>query len=201
MSVENIRSIEAILRKIPTKEYVLRGERRVNVFRAVDCIMALSKHEMSSESIKGAVQELLRSSKIQKVRVQNKGTDRVDLQAGKVLSASDLYIWTEEKTNYMAIVIAVLIIMGIFMIVMFQMWPMWLKRMVSYIRYPIFAFIGFLAVMAIVRIVVFGITYFSHPPGLWVLPNLFADCGFFESFVPAYSWANENVSHKKKNGE
>ena len=51
-----------------------------------------------------------------------------------------------------------------------------------------FAFLGFLLVMAVVRPIIFLVTMYTHAPGIWLLPNLFADCGFFESFVPLWSY-------------
>ena len=32
----------------------------------------------------------------------------------------------------------------------------------------------------------------------WFLPNLTAECGFFESFVPLYTYANNKVDDKSK---
>ena len=42
--------------------------------------------------------------------------------------------------------------------------------------------------MAIVRLIIFMITIFAVPPGLWLYPNLFEDVGFFDSFRPVWAW-------------
>ncbi|KAI5151019.1 translocation protein SEC62 [Enteropsectra breve] len=191
-------NVEKILKGIHCEEMVFKNTRRVKILKAGDCIMALSKAGMDSAEIKGEMQRLLQEYKLIKVRLVDPETKSVDLQAGKALTAKDLYMWDKEDTNYLSIFVAIGIVALILTLVMYQMWPVWMKRSIGYIRYPIFGFVGFLAVAGVVRIVVYGITYLSHPPGMWVLPNLFADCGFFESFVPAYSWANEDVSHKKE---
>lgn len=184
-------SVEKILRKIPTSEKIFRSTRRVKAFTAVDCITVLSRHGFNTDVIKREIQRLLSGYRIVKVRTVEGNPDSVDLQPGKTLSANDLYIWAEEETNHWHILVGVLIVLAILLLVMFQMWPWWLRRLVSYSKYPIGGFIVFLFVMGVVRAVVFAMTYFTHPPGLWLLPNLFAECGFFESFVPAYSWADQ----------
>jgi hypothetical protein len=48
--------------------------------------------------------------------------------------------------------------------------------------------IGLFFVMAIFRLILFGITMFAVPPGLWLYPNLFEDVGFFDSFRPLWGW-------------
>jgi translocation protein SEC62 len=58
------------------------------------------------------------------------------------------------------------------------------------------AFIGGIAVLAVIRLILFVITMFALPPGIWLFPNLFEDVGFFESFVPLWAW--ERVKKKRR---
>ncbi|KAH8632161.1 hypothetical protein IG631_13844 [Alternaria alternata] len=53
--------------------------------------------------------------------------------------------------------------------------------------------------MAIVRLIIFMVTIFAVPPGLWLYPNLFEDVGFFDSFRPVWAWQEtpEDVKAKK----
>jgi len=51
--------------------------------------------------------------------------------------------------------------------------------------------------MAIVRLILFCVTVFAVPPGLWLFPNLFEDVGFFDSFKPLWGWQET----KKKKGK
>lgn len=182
-------AFEKSLRTVPRTEKIFRGKKRVQCFKAVDAITFLSKMGYSSDSIKAEIQSLLSSFKIVKVSPKKDSPDYIDIVPSRKLCAADMYMWAEEETNYMAVLYALLILAALLTLVLFQMWPMWLKRSVSYIRYPLGGFIAFLFVIGVIRLIVFGITYLTAPPGLWILPNLFAECGFFESFVPLYEWA------------
>lgn len=188
---------EKILRSVPTTEKIFRSARRVNTFKAADCVTLLSKMKYDAADIKKEIQELLSTYKIIKVKINESNPNSVDLQAGKTLNINDVYIWAEEETSHWNILVAALIMALVLLFVMFQLWPVWLKQVASYSKYPLGGFIMFLLVMGVMRLAVFGITYFTHPPGLWILPNLYAECGFFESFIPLYSWANQDSSHNK----
>lgn len=198
IEAEQLKSIEKILRTIPTTEKIFRSSRRVQTIPAVDAVKTLSQQGYASDQIKEGLSALLRAYRLVKVRSSDsRSSDFVDFQTGSSIQITDTYMWTEDKINRMNILIAIGIVFVILLFVMFQVWPAWLKRLASYSKYPIGGFILFLFLAAIVRAVVFSITYFSHPPGLWLLPNLFAECGFFESFVPAYAWGSEEDTASK----
>ncbi len=191
-------NVEEILRKLPSEEKIFRNQKRVYVIKAADCIVALSKLGMDSKQVREELQKLIDSYKLVRVRPSDKDPNSVDLNLSKTLNAGDMYIWAEEKREYINILIALLVIAFVFFLAMFQLWPQWLRTIVGYSRYLIMGIIGFFIVAGIVRLLVFMITYYSHPPGLWLLPNLFEECGVIESFKPLYCWANQDVSHKKK---
>lgn len=188
---------EKVLRMIPTETKILRSSRRVKVFKATECISYMSKRKYESEEIKRMLQELLENYKIIKVKQSPTNPNSVDILTGRSVHVTDTYMWAEDKVNHWNLIMGITIVSIFLVLVMFQMWPIWMRRSVAYLKYPIFAFIGFLVIAGVVRLIVYSITMFTHPPGLWILPNLFADCGFFESFVPLYSWEGEDVSHKK----
>jgi hypothetical protein len=48
--------------------------------------------------------------------------------------------------------------------------------------------LGLFFAMSIFRLILFCVTYFAVPPGLWLFPNLFEDVGFFDSFKPVWGW-------------
>ena len=47
---------------------------------------------------------------------------------------------------------------------------------------------GLLMVIAVIRLIFWVITIVAVPPGIWIFPNLFADVGFVESFIPLWAW-------------
>jgi len=46
-----------------------------------------------------------------------------------------------------------------------------------------------------VRLIFYIITVVVTPPGIWIFPQLFADVGFVDSFIPFYEW---DLPKKKK---
>lgn len=68
---------------------------------------------------------------------------------------------------------------------------------VWYLSVACLGFIGAIAVLAVVRLLLFMVTMFAVPPGIWLFPNLFEDVGFFESFVPLWAWQKQPKKKKK----
>jgi translocation protein SEC62 len=69
---------------------------------------------------------------------------------------------------------------------------------VWYLSVACLGFIGAIAVLAVVRLLLFMVTMFAVPPGIWLFPNLFEDVGFFESFVPLWAWQKQPKKKKRK---
>ena len=67
-----------------------------------------------------------------------------------------------------------------------------------YLSIALLGLIAAIAVIAVVRLILFMITVFAVPPGIWLFPNLFEDVGFFESFVPLWAWQKVPKGKKKK---
>ncbi|PMD23124.1 translocation protein [Hyaloscypha hepaticicola] len=89
----------------------------------------------------------------------------------------------------------------VFAIVMFPLWPMKMRLGVWYLSMGMLGLIGLFFVMAIFRLILFAITMFAVPPGLWLYPNLFEDVGFFDSFRPVWGWQEEKKKGKKKSAK
>lgn len=79
-------------------------------------------------------------------------------------------------------------------VVMFPLWPIKLRVGVWYLSMGMLGLIGLFFAMAIFRAILFGVTYFAVPPGLWLYPNLFEDVGFFDSFRPLWGWQEVSTS-------
>lgn len=73
-------------------------------------------------------------------------------------------------------------------VVMFPLWPITLRIGVWYLSMVMLGLIGCFFAMAIFRAILFAVTWFAVPPGLWLYPNLFEDVGFFDSFRPVWGW-------------
>ena len=108
-----------------------------------------------------------------------------------------LYAWVYEGSQWFTIVGALGLLVVAFALVMFPLWPASVRSLSRYAIYLAVGFVGFLVVTSIIRLIVFGITYFTTKPGIWIFPNLWEDCGFFESFVPLWDWHKVAVVAKQ----
>lgn len=181
-------NVEKVLRGLEAEDKVFRGTKRVKTITAVECIKTLSKKGLSAQTIKDEISTLLENYKLVKVRINDKNKEHVDISVSRNVGANDIYMWADEKYDFFSLFIGISVIALIFSFAMFRAWPHKLQKYILYVRYPAYAILGLYALILVVRILVYAITVFSHPPGLWILPNFTAECGFFESFDPWYSW-------------
>ncbi|GBL51138.1 Translocation protein S62 [Candidozyma auris] len=108
------------------------------------------------------------------------------------------YAWIYQKPNPYLVLYGLLMLVAVFAIILFPLWPAFLRRGVWYLSMGVLGLLGLLFATAIVRLIVFVITWAVLPQAFWIFPNLFEDCGFFESFQPAYGWAEPAGAKKKK---
>lgn len=104
------------------------------------------------------------------------------------------FVWLYEGAQIKQKLYAVGALAVVFAVVMFPLWPMKLRLGVWYLSIGMLGLIGLFFAMAIFRLILFGITYFTHSPGLWLYPNLFEDVGFFDSFRPVWGWQEVSFS-------
>lgn len=98
------------------------------------------------------------------------------------------FVWLYEGTQIKQKLYAVGALIIVFALVMFPLWPMKLRLGVWYLSMGMLWLIGAFFAMSIFRLILFVITMFAVPPGLWLYPNLFEDVGFFDSFRPVWGW-------------
>lgn len=98
------------------------------------------------------------------------------------------YVWLYEGPQWKQKAMAAAVVAGIFAVVLFPLWPMVLRQGVWYLSVGMMGLLGLFFAMAIFRLILFCITVFAVPPGLWLFPNLFEDVGFFDSFKPTWGW-------------
>lgn len=108
------------------------------------------------------------------------------------------FVWLYEGAQIKQKLYAVGALAIVFAIVMFPLWPVKLRLGVWYLSMGMMGLIGLFFAMAFFRLILFGVTVFAAPPGLWLYPNLFEDVGFFDSFRPVWGWQEEKKKGKKK---
>ncbi|KAF2109911.1 translocation protein Sec62-domain-containing protein [Lophiotrema nucula] len=110
------------------------------------------------------------------------------------------YVWLYEGSQWKQKLYAVGALILIMAVVLFPLWPLFMRQGVWYLSMGMLGLIGLFFAMAIVRLILFIITMFAVPPGLWLYPNLFEDVGFFDSFRPLWAWqeTKEDIDRKKE---
>ncbi|XHG02148.1 hypothetical protein AWENTII_005508 [Aspergillus wentii] len=98
------------------------------------------------------------------------------------------YVWLYEGPQWKQKAMAAAVVAGIFAVVLFPLWPMFMRQGVWYLSVGMMGLLGLFFAMSIFRLILFCITVFAVPPGLWLFPNLFEDVGFFDSFKPLWGW-------------
>ncbi|KAK5112210.1 hypothetical protein LTR62_004371 [Meristemomyces frigidus] len=106
------------------------------------------------------------------------------------------YVWLYEGSQWKNKLYAGGALALILAVVFFPVWPYHLRLGVWYLSMGMLGLLGLFFGMAIVRLILFLITMFAAPPGLWLFPNLFEDVGFFDSFKPAWAWHEDEKAAK-----
>ncbi|KAK7437892.1 Translocation protein S62 [Stygiomarasmius scandens] len=116
-------------------------------------------------------------------------------------NADEYYAWFydgSQWTTYAGGIAMVAIMLGG---VMFPLWPPTMRLGVWYLSMGMLGLIGLFFAIAIVRLIFYIITVIVASPGIWIFPQLFADVGFVESFIPLWEWDIPKKKSKKKKGE
>ena len=98
------------------------------------------------------------------------------------------YVWFYEGSQIKQKIYALGALVVVFFVIMFPLWPLKMRLGVWYLSMGMLGLIGLFFAMSIFRLILFAITMFAAPPGLWLYPNLFEDVGFFDSFRPVWGW-------------
>ncbi|CAG8441638.1 2751_t:CDS:2 [Diversispora eburnea] len=101
-------------------------------------------------------------------------------------SEDQYYVWLYEGSQLLNSLLGVLLMLVVFVAVLFPLWPAKLRDSVWYVSVFILGIFGMIMALAVFRLVLFIVTMIIVPPGIWIFPNLFAECGVLESFVPLW---------------
>ena len=102
----------------------------------------------------------------------------------------EVYIWIWNPTPPMHYIYGCGVLLVVIGGTMFPLWPDTLRTGVYYSSISLASFIGGILVVGLLRTILFGIIWAATRGrhNFWFLPNLLADVGFFESFVPVYTY-------------
>ncbi|WFD43940.1 Translocation protein S62 [Malassezia psittaci] len=119
-----------------------------------------------------------------------KKDERRPLQVNQVqLFEKDMYYaWFYEGRQLMMKLAGLGMVVVMLAAVMFPLWPHFMRLGVWYLSMFVLGLFGLLMVIAVLRLIFWTISIVVFPPGIWVFPNLFADVGVIESFIPLWAW-------------
>ncbi|EDN07256.1 translocation protein sec62 [Histoplasma capsulatum] len=126
-----------------------------------------------------------------------KGLWTVKVEQNQEIDPMMHYVWLYEGPQWKQKAMAAGVLVVIMAVVMFPLWPIMLRQGVWYLSIGAMGLLGLFFAMSIFRLILFCVTYFAVPPGLWLYPNLFEDVGFFDSFRPVWGWQESKKSKKK----
>lgn len=153
----------------------------------------------SKEDKEKLLQELLDSGVF--IRAKPSSTRVMQPDLSRSWSDEAVYVWVYQGSQLMTILSAIAFLAVSFFLASYQMWPSSLRKVSWYVMMLLFVFMGFLLVTSIIRLIVFVISYFTSPPGIWIFPNLFEDVSFIDSFIPLWDWHGAPTASAKKSSK
>lgn len=117
----------------------------------------------------------------------------------KFIDTNEPYVWVYDPTSVTTYIIGLLLILGAIGICCFPLWPSNVREGVYYLSLAGSGFLGSIVALALLKYVIYSIVWLSTLGKFefWIFPNLTEDVGFFESFVPFYSFKKSNSKPKE----
>ncbi|KAI8609971.1 translocation protein Sec62-domain-containing protein [Chytriomyces sp. MP71] len=120
------------------------------------------------------------------------------LQPVQVFSPDAYYIWVYDNAPWWSNLAGVGVLVVIFLGVLFPLWPAFMRQGVYYLSLAFLGLMGLFFALAVFRLILWiGLKVVTGRGG-WLFPNLFADCGVIESFIPTWGWDEVKGSKSAK---
>ncbi|KAI0029122.1 translocation protein [Vararia minispora EC-137] len=129
------------------------------------------------------------------------GSKHLAVNTMQMFAPEEYYVWFFEGAQWMMYAGGIGMVAVVLTGVMFPLWPPVMRQGVGYLSYVVLGLLGLLFAIAIVRLIFYIITVIVVSPGIWIFPNLFADVGFVESFIPLWEWDIPKKKTKKRKGD
>jgi len=143
------------------------------------------------------------------LRVQRGGPTGTSASSPKALQIiqeqkfdpEEYYAWFYNGSQWTVYAGGILMVAIMLAGVMFPLWPPTMRLGVWYLSIAMLGLIGLFFAIAIVRLIFYIITIVVASPGIWIFPQLFADVGFIDSFIPLWEWDVPKKKTKKRKGD
>ncbi|GAA5887354.1 hypothetical protein JCM5296_007109 [Sporobolomyces johnsonii] len=116
------------------------------------------------------------------------GVKAVQITPQQLFTPDEYYVWLVDPNPIRQLVLAVGMVAVVLAGVMFPLWPVKMRIGVWYLSIGVLGLIAAFFGLAIVRLILWLFTKVLLSPGIWLFPNLFADVGFVDSFIPLWAW-------------
>ncbi|KAI8814514.1 translocation protein [Cladochytrium replicatum] len=103
-------------------------------------------------------------------------------------AADAYYAWAYEGSEWSMYLLGLALVALTLAGVMFPLWPMPMKTGVWYLSLGVLGIMGLFMILVVVRLFIWIGTLIVLGQGGWLYPNLFADVGIIESFIPLWGW-------------
>ncbi|XP_063965583.1 translocation protein SEC62-like [Lytechinus pictus] len=106
----------------------------------------------------------------------------------KFADGNDAFVWVYDPVRPMNYVYGLGLVIGAIAVCLFPLWPPWMRTGTYYLCLCGAGFVGAIFALAIIRLIIFVLTWGSTFGKIhfWLFPNLLADVGIKESFMPFY---------------
>ncbi len=179
----------------------IMADKRVDVFKGTLAVKALlappyakvagAPRVATEADAVALLQRLMDAGVFLRARSPN-NTKFLQPDMSRTWSDDAIYAWIYEGSQTATIVGSIALLSAVLGVILFPLWPASMRSGTSYLMhilmYLCLGFIAFLVVISILRGIFYALTAALLKPGIWIFPNLWADCGFFESFVPLWEW-------------
>ncbi|GAA5840747.1 hypothetical protein JCM11251_001689 [Rhodosporidiobolus azoricus] len=116
------------------------------------------------------------------------GVKALQINPQQMLAPDEYYVWLLPADQTRQLLYAVGLVAVVLAGVMFPLWPVKMRIGVWYLSMGVLGLIAAFFGLAIVRLFLWLFTKVAVSPGIWLFPNLFADVGFVDSFIPLWGW-------------
>jgi translocation protein SEC62 len=98
------------------------------------------------------------------------------------------YIWLYKGSQLPARLMGIGIMLVIFAGVLYPLWPPFMRQGAYYGSMGVMSFLGFVLALGVIRVIIYLLLILSIGRGGWLFPNLWADLGILESFIPVWAY-------------
>ncbi|GAA5928882.1 Sec63 complex subunit SEC62 [Sporobolomyces koalae] len=129
------------------------------------------------------------------------GVKAIQINPQQLFQPDEYYVWLVDPNPIKQLALAGAMVVVVLAGVMFPLWPIKMRIGVWYLSVGVLGLIAAFFGLAIIRLIGWVATKLLFSPGIWLFPNLFADVGFVDSFIPLWAWDVPPPSKKKSSSK